>query len=333
MVVIKVTFLESVRRISIPNAVEGYAALKKCIQQEIGGAAHRINYTDEDGDHVTIGSYDEFSLAIDENIKHFKVTFTAVTTTKVSSGGKSSQSSTCLSANSSLSNDADEEEAASEEPGEEPGDEHWEEIENESEKRDFEPPKKKNPKYELKRKTLQKICDDLGIQHKSNFGITCAFSVEVDENNHIALIMCPFCNLKLQVKKLLECQVKQAVTVHMNRKCHKSNIYAVTERDSLKSEELAEIELAEAKAVHLLKSIDSTKEFTIVTNDGKSYARCLTCGPLSKDIALLPKGTDFQTSIRNHLESKTHQSAKKQGTIPSCFFSKKPQEKAKCTQK
>ena len=108
---------------------------------------------------------------------------------------------------------------------------------------------------------------------------------------------------------------------------------AVTCCHSLKSEEFAEIELAKAKAVHLLKSIDSTKEFTIVTNDGKSYARCLTCGPLSKDIALLPKGTDFKTSIRNHLESKTHQSAKKQGTIPRCFYGKNPQEKARCTQK
>ena len=152
MVVIKVTFPESVRRINIPNAVEGYAALKKCIQQEIGGAAHRINYTDKDGDHVTIGSYDEFSLAIDENTKHFKVTFTAVTTTAVSSGGKSSQGSTCLSANSSMSDDADGEEAASEEPGEEepggepgeePGDEQWEEIENESEKGDSEPQRRK----------------------------------------------------------------------------------------------------------------------------------------------------------------------------------------------
>ena len=53
MVVIKVTFPESIRRISISNALEGYAALKQCVKQEIGDTAYRINYTDEDNNQVT----------------------------------------------------------------------------------------------------------------------------------------------------------------------------------------------------------------------------------------------------------------------------------------
>ena len=79
---------------------------------------------------------------------------------------------------------------------------------------------------------------------------------------------------------------------------------------------------AEAKALHLLKSMSSNSEFKIVRKSGRSFARCLTCGPLCGDIMLLPKGNDFETSINNHLKTKTHQKAKNQRKLSSFFAPK-----------
>ena len=103
----------------------------------------------------------------------------------------------------------------------------------------------------------------------------------------------------------------------MNRPCHKGNVYSLTDRESPKADKFAEVELTEAKAIRLLKLISSPGEFEVVKKSARSFAKCLTCGPLCGDITLLPKGNDFETSINNHLKSKTHQMAKKQSKISS----------------
>ena len=336
MVVIKVTFPESIRRISISNALEGYAALKRCVKQEIRDTAHRINYTDEDNDQVTVGLYEEFSVALNENINKFHITFTEENISHEGSSSQRLSAEKCTETPSprpTTENIGSTGDLSKDVPTEVPDfpcpdgdlDEEYEELEDNNSK-DHEPPKNKSSFYEMKNKLLQKICSNLEKQHESSFGVACTFSVEIDNKSGAAFIECSFCDVKLKVKKLVESNVQQAVDTHMKRKCHKSNAYALIERDSLNSEEFADVELAEAKSVQLLKSIHSAKEFEIVTISGKSYARCLTCGPLSPNIALVPKAADFKTSINTHLDSKGHQSAKKQAKLTSFFPNKNTEE-------
>ena len=73
MVVIKIKFPDSVRRINPSNALEGFATVKKCIDQELKNQPHVLSYIDADNDKVTVGSYDEFSIALSENVNCFSV--------------------------------------------------------------------------------------------------------------------------------------------------------------------------------------------------------------------------------------------------------------------
>ena len=271
------------------------------MKQEIGASYH-ISYLDEDGDEITVRSADDLGISLADNISVFTVTIPS--TESHPCGEKKTQPPSLPSASSRTAEESSE---TTVERDKEVYDDDAEEIEEDKEEDNGEPPSKVK-RAELKATKLQDICAKLNKKHEKAFGVPCNYSTSTKGKE--MYILCPFCDTFLKVTKVFESQVIQKFEKHQERLCHKSNVYAVTPRASLNTEKFSDVELAETTSRSLIQSV-APGEFEVISESGKSFARCLLCGPSAKRIALIPKGTDFKTCIMTHLVSKPHLSAKK----------------------
>lgn len=169
------------------------------------------------------------------------------------------------------------------------------------------PPPAKKAKIVLEQ--LQKICKTLSSEHEQTYGVPCAYQVQEEEG--VALVYCPFCKTCIRPQKGKEMAL-QPFRNHGKRISHRSNVHSVVDRDQLSTEKFDDVELREIQAQRFLDST-SPGVFDVTTSgQGTLVLQCRYCGPKGI-IKLNPKSSSLETSVKNHIGSKQHYSARKGG--------------------
>lgn len=333
MAIIKVKGPNAVRKLAIENALLGYNELKKVATEEFGNIKFVITYVDEDNDKISVKTREDLAIALSENVKLFTV-----------HPEDENRNIELLPPNTTWDTEdlcharGEGRESKPENAGDDG--EHRADGDDDGDDEHQPPQKKRKEKGKflswnenvMKKFEKAKLCTSLSKEHEKEFGLPCLYKL-VEEHNKMS-IYCPFCDDSIQVTKCAESQAKQKIGIHQQRICHRSNVFNCSPQEMLKGEKFVDVQIAEASAKSLIQSLAPGEMKFFRKESGKLFVQCQICGPASKMIAVIPKGTEFASSLSNHLSSEAHVKAKKnrQSYLTSYFpsssqSSEKPADK------
>ena len=112
---------------------------------------------------------------------------------------------------------------------------------------------------------------------------------------------------------------------------HRVNVYDLSAREGLNIDNFLDVEYIEVNSRRILEAVAPGTLEILKDKDDKLIANCLICGPSSKRIHLVRKGSDLQSLAISHIESDAHKFAKKDGkqTRLTGFFNKSADHKNK----
>ena len=187
----------------------------------------------------------------------------------------------------------------------------------------------KTLRFETKREELQQACEDVSKTHKKKFGVNCVFLTKDD-----GVVHCPYCEEELtNLMRCYKSQVIQCLPAHIDTMSHRAKVYALSTREDLNIDNFLDVELIEVNSRRILEAIAPGTFEILKDKDDKLIATCLICGPSSKRIHLVPKGSDLHSLATNHIESDAHKFSKKDGkqTRLTGFFNRSSDHKNKNT--